>query len=126
MMLTRKSLERRTFLRGVGVTLALPFLDAMIPAFSKAAVSAPARRLGFYYIPNGAIMDRWTPNADGKSFEMTPILFAIRPARTSGICGDSLTFIQGRYRYYVRPLGSGAGRHVRRNQSHPICWRLRS
>ena len=61
MIITQKALPRRTFLRGVGATLALPFLDAMVPAASTVAriAAAPARRLGFIYIPNGVNQDQW-------------------------------------------------------------------
>ena len=63
MFITKKHLPRRTFLRGVGVTLALPLLDAMIPARTLLAQTAakPLPRLGFVYVPHGAIMDKWTP-----------------------------------------------------------------
>ena len=62
MIVTGKSLPRRTFLRGAGAALALPFLDAMVPALSAAArAAAPARRLGFVYVPNGVNWMRWTP-----------------------------------------------------------------
>jgi hypothetical protein len=76
MIITKMALPRRTFLRGVGAALALPLLDAMVPAFApivRSAANAP-RRLGFFYIPNGAIMDSWTPSALGAGFELTPIL----------------------------------------------------
>src|ERR671918_3163422 len=75
MFITKKHLHRRTFLRGMGVTLALPLLESMIPArtlLAQAAKAAP--RLGFVYIPHGAIMDKWTPAAEGAGFEFTPIL----------------------------------------------------
>ena len=107
MIVTRKSLERRTFLRGIGVTLALPFLDAMVPAFSKAAASAPVRRLGFYYIPNGAIMDHWTPAADGTAFEMTPILEPLAAHR------DQLTILTGLGHRNADNFGDGNGDHSR-------------
>jgi len=76
MFITRKSLPRRTFLKGVGVTLALPLLDAMIPARTLWAQTAAKAlpRLGFVYVPHGAIMDKWTPAAEGAGFEFTPIL----------------------------------------------------
>src|SRR5436190_22401104 len=76
MFITKKSLPRRTFLKGVGVTLALPVLDAMIPAGTLWA-QTPAKalaRLGFVYVPRGAIMDKWTPATEGAGFEFTPIL----------------------------------------------------
>jgi len=76
MYLTKKHLPRRTFLRGMGVTMALPLLDAMIPARTLLAQTAanPKARLGFVYVPHGAIMDKWTPAAEGAGFEFTPIL----------------------------------------------------
>jgi len=74
---TKKSLARRTFLRGLTATVALPFLDAMAPALS-AAPTAP-KRLGFVYFPNGAIMDQWIPKASGSGFEFTPTLAPLAP-----------------------------------------------
>jgi hypothetical protein len=76
MFITKKSLPRRTFLRGVGASLALPLLDSMIPARTLLAQTAaqPVSRLGFVYVPHGAIMDKWTPATVGGGFEYTPIL----------------------------------------------------
>jgi len=78
MIVTKKSLPRRTFLRGLGTTLALPLLDAMVPAMSAlgATPAAPAhlRRLGFVYIPMGCDIARWTPGAGGPLGELPPIL----------------------------------------------------
>jgi hypothetical protein len=85
MFVTRKALPRRTFLRGLSATVALPFLDAMSPALS-AATTAP-KRLGFVYFPNGAIMDKWIPKTDGIGFEFTPTLAPLEPYR------DQLTVI---------------------------------
>jgi hypothetical protein len=83
MFITKKSLPRRTFLRGVGATLALPLLDSMIPARTLLAQTAakPLPRLGFVYVPHGAIMDKWTPAAVGGGFEFTPILKPLEPFR---------------------------------------------
>src|SRR5712691_7577908 len=83
MFLTKKSLPRRTFLRGIGATLALPLLDAMVPARTLLAATAakPAARLGFVYLPHGAIMDRWTPAQEGANFEFSPILKPLEPFR---------------------------------------------
>jgi hypothetical protein len=83
MFITKKSLPRRTFLRGVGATLALPLLDSMIPARTLLAQTAakPLPRLGFVYIPHGAIMDQWTPATVGAGFEFTPILKPLEPFR---------------------------------------------
>ncbi len=76
MFVTKKHLPRRTFLKGVGVSMALPLLDSMIPARTLLAQTAarPLPRLGFVYIPHGAIMDKWTPATEGGGFEFTPIL----------------------------------------------------
>src|SRR5580692_5798775 len=76
MFITRMLLHRRTFLRGVGATVALPFLEAMVPAMTAAAKTAalPTRRFGGIYIPHGAIMDQWTPATVGTGFEFKPIL----------------------------------------------------
>ena len=67
MIIKKMSLPRRTFLRGLGTTLALPLLDAMVPAATALAKTAakPAPRLGFIYIPNGANMRQWTPARRG-------------------------------------------------------------
>ncbi|MEO8257569.1 MAG: DUF1552 domain-containing protein [Acidobacteriota bacterium] len=83
MMITKKHLPRRTFLRGVGATLALPLLEAMVPARTLLAqtAAAPAARLGFVYLPHGAIMDRWTPTTEGADFEFSPILKPLEPFR---------------------------------------------
>ena len=83
MFITKKSLPRRTFLRGMGATLALPLLDSMIPARTLLAQTAatPLPRLGFVYVPHGAIMDKWTPASVGAGFEFTPILKPLEPFR---------------------------------------------
>src|SRR5471030_2781621 len=75
MMITKKHLPRRTFLRGAGVAMALPFLDGMVPAFAAAKSTAanPVRRLGVVYIPNGTNMGEWTPKTEG-ALELTRIL----------------------------------------------------
>jgi len=64
MMILGKHLERRTFLRGVGTAVALPMLDAMVPAFARAASTKAPCRMGFVYVPNGIIMDQWTPKVE--------------------------------------------------------------
>src|SRR6267142_2780766 len=76
MMVFKKSIPRRTFLRGLGTALPLPLLDAMFPAFASAAQTASrkATRLSFFTVPNGIIMDKWTPAAEGSAYETTPIL----------------------------------------------------
>ncbi len=76
MMIFKKSIPRRTFLRGAGTALALPLLDAMLPAFGSPAETASktANRLSFFTVPNGIIMDKWTPAAVGSGYELTPVL----------------------------------------------------
>ena len=83
MNVNKKALSSRTFLRGVGATLALPFLDAMVPVFSTArAAAGPARRLGFIYIPMGANMGKWTPPGEGALTELSPILNSWLPFKS--------------------------------------------
>ena len=81
MFITKKHLSRRTVLRGVGATVALPLLDAMIPARTALAQTAanPTPHLGFIYFPHGAIMNQWTPAATGADFEISPILKPLEP-----------------------------------------------
>jgi len=82
MIITKKSLPRRTLLRGVGATIALPLLDAMVPAMTAQAktAAAPARRLGFVYIPMGANLSQWTPPGDsGQLGRMSRILESMEP-----------------------------------------------
>jgi Protein of unknown function (DUF1552) len=82
MFITRKHLSRRTFLQSAGATLALPFLESMIPAITAQAATNSGTRLGFVYIPHGAIMDKWTPKTEGSDFEFTPILKPLEPMRS--------------------------------------------
>ena len=81
MFITKKHLSRRTFLRGAGVAVGLPLLDAMMPAWTALAQTAasPKPRMGFMYLPHGAIMEQWTPAAEGTDFELTPILKPFAP-----------------------------------------------
>ena len=81
--MTMKALPRRTVLRGLGVTLGLPLLDAMVPVLSAAAraVTRPVHRFQAIYVPNGMAMDYWTPKADGRGFALTPILSPLEAHR---------------------------------------------
>jgi hypothetical protein len=81
--LTAKSLPRRTVLRGLGGTLALPFLEAMLPAFSLRgqAVAKPVHRFQTFYVPNGMAMPYWSPKGEGNAFELSPILEPLAPYR---------------------------------------------
>jgi hypothetical protein len=78
-----KSLPRRTVLRGIGTTVALPFLEAMLPPFSRRAQAAakPVRRFLAFYVPNGMAMEYWTPKGEGAGFELSPILEPLAPFR---------------------------------------------
>ena len=78
--ITAKSLPRRTVLRGLGTTMALPFLDAMFPPFLRAAVK-PAHRFQAFYVPNGMAMEYWVPKGEGNAFELSPILEPLAPFR---------------------------------------------
>ena len=84
MIITKKALPRRTFLRGMGATLALPLLDAMVPAATAMAATPakPVRRLGFVFMPMGCDITRWTPGGtDGKLGELSPILSSLAPVQ---------------------------------------------
>src|SRR5437660_4619349 len=89
MIITKKALPRRTFLRGMGATMALPLLDAMIPAMTALAKTPakPVRRLGFVYMPMGCDVARWTPAATGRLADLSPTLQSLAPV------ADQLTVI---------------------------------
>ena len=91
MIITRKALSRRTVLRGLGASLALPLLDGMVPALTALGrtPAGPTRRLGIVYVPNGIVMDEWTPATAGAGFELTPILSPLARFR------DRLTVVTG-------------------------------
>jgi hypothetical protein len=101
MFITKKHLHRRTFLKGAGVAVALPLLDAMIPASTALAKTAAAAkmRLGYFYFPHGAIMDKWTPAKEGTDYELSPILAPLKPYQ------NQLTVISG---LGNRPAESGS------------------
>jgi Protein of unknown function (DUF1552) len=83
MMIYKQAIPRRTFLRGIGATLALPLLDGMVPAFASSASEATGRpnRLSIVYPPTGMIMDKWTPATEGAGFELSPIMGSLAPFR---------------------------------------------
>jgi hypothetical protein len=105
MIIEKKALPRRALLKGMGVTLALPFLDAMVPALG-AAPTAP-RRLGFVYIPNGAVMSKWQPPGDGALHELTPTLAPLAPFK------DQITIPVGLSQRMAEAFGDGNGDHSR-------------
>jgi hypothetical protein len=110
MFITKKHLSRRSLLRGVGVTMALPLLDSMVPAQTllQKTAAKPSTRLGFVYIPHGAIMDKWTPATEGKGFEFTPILKPLEPFK------DQVNVISG--------LGHRAADSTAVHSLSPTTW----
>ena len=109
MIIKKLALPRRTFLRGMGATLALPLLDAMVPAVSALGqtAAAPVKRLGFIYIPNGANMAKWTPATDGRGFDLSPTLSPLEPVREHVIVPTGLAQRQ------AEAWGDGNGEHSR-------------
>jgi len=118
MTIFKKALGRRTFLRGIGATVALPLLDAMVPAFTPIVKSAarPISRLGFIYTPNGYIRDKWVPiGQKGANFKFTPTLNALEPFR------DQLTIVSGLGQKQAFPLGDPPGTHSRCSGTWITC-----
>jgi hypothetical protein len=113
MIATRKHLARRTFLKGMGAVVALPVLDAMTPAFARAAQlqKAPVR-LAFTYVPNGIVMTDWTPAAEGAAFEFTRIMKPLEPFRNDMLVLSGLAHKNG------AALGDGPGDHARAGASY--------
>src|SRR5215204_2491893 len=119
MFITKKALDRRTVLRGMGAALALPLLDAMVPAgVALAQTSArPLRRLGFVYMPNGVArnftgINYWTPVGEGANFELSQILTPLAPYR------DRLTVVSGLAQHQADAFDDGAnGDHTRGTSS---------
>jgi hypothetical protein len=109
MIITKSSLPRRTFLRGVGTAVALPLLDAMVPALalSKGSGAKPSLRLAFLYVPNGIIMKDWTPSSEGAAFEFPRTLKPVERFR------ERLLVLSGLDHYNGQSLGDGAGDHAR-------------
>ena len=115
MIVTRMTLPRRTFLRGVGAAVALPFLDAMVPAFPgrhAALAAAPVRRLGFLYLPDGMAIgnsgvNHWRPKGEGNNFELSPILTPLAPFR------DRMVIVGGLSHKQADAAGDGNGDHTR-------------
>jgi hypothetical protein len=110
MIITKMCLPRRTFLRGLGATIALPLLDSMVPALTAISrtAAAPVRRLGIFYVPNGMAMKYWVPKAEGRTFDLPRTLEPLAPHR------DHLTVLSGLVSRCAFPLpGEGGGDHAR-------------
>jgi hypothetical protein len=109
MIVIKKAISRRTVLRGLGATVGLPLLDAMVPAMTALA-QTPAkvvRRLGAVYHPNGVIYDKWLPTGVGSNFELSPTLAGLAPFK------DKLVVVTGLYADQAEALGDGGGDHSR-------------
>jgi hypothetical protein len=113
MFITKKFLSRRTFLQGVGATVALPLLDSMVGAQTPVRQSAAASKTRFisFYVPHGATMDKWTPATEGTGFAFTEILKPLEPFR------DRINIVSGLAHPYVAGAGgadvSAGANHTR-------------
>src|SRR5262245_44719315 len=120
MFLTKNPLPRRTFLKGVGAAVALPYLDAMLPKLR--AQAAPVRRFGAIYMPHGAMMDQWTPVTSGADFEFSPILRPLTPFRdrvtvVSNLSGPPIVANGG---HAVAPAGYLSGHSPKQTEGEDI------
>lgn len=106
MIVTRRHLPRRMFLKGMGAAIALPMLDAMTPALAATRRTAPVR-LGFTYVPNGITMEEWTPAAAGRAFDYSRVLKPLEPFRKDTLVLSGLAQRNG------NALGDGPGDHAR-------------
>ncbi len=113
MIITRKHLSRRTFLRSAGAVIGLPLLDAMIPAlgWARGARQQAPTRLCFVYVPNGMVMQNWTPATQGKDFAFTPILKPLEKFREHTLVLSHLMC------HNANALGDGPGDHARASAS---------
>ena len=112
MMITRKVLPRRAFLRGMGTAVALPFLEAMVPAMAAVRNAKPPVRMAFVYVPNGIIMNGWNPEYEGKLTELPRILKPLEPFKQDILMLGNLTHNAG------RALLDGPGDHGRCSASY--------
>jgi hypothetical protein len=122
MFITNMSLPRRTFLQGVGATVALPLLEAMLPAFKASAAAEPVRRFGAVYVPHGKIMAEWTPQTAGANFEFSRILKPLEPFRNqvtvvSSLSGPPIVANGG---HAVAPAGFLSGHRPKQTEGEDI------
>jgi hypothetical protein len=114
MILSKKHLPRRTFLKGMGATIALPMLDAMTPAlsaFGRSAAQSPLR-MAFTYVPNGITMADWTPKGAGAAFELSRVMKPMAPFR------QDMSILSGLAHRNGMALGDGPGDHARAAASY--------
>lgn len=107
MFVTQKAMSRRSVLKGMGVAISLPFLDAMVPAFAKGAAGNAPVRLAWFYVPNGIDMRNWTPAAEGVLDALPSVLTPLAPMKNELLVLSNLTTNWG------RPLQDGPGDHGR-------------
>jgi hypothetical protein len=112
MIVTRKHLQRRTFLKGIGAAIGLPLLDSMVPAFAAKSETAAPVRLAFTYLPNGIIMKDWTPGTAGKDFELPGSLKPLAPFR------EQMLVLTGLKDNTGNALGDAGGDHARASASY--------
>jgi hypothetical protein len=114
MIVTKKAISRRTVLRGVGVTLSLPLLDAMVPALTafQNTAAKPVRRLGVVYHPNGVVYENWLPKGEGASFEFSRVLAPFESFR------NRVIVVTGLADNTAEALGDGGGDHSRASGSY--------
>jgi hypothetical protein len=112
MIITGTHLPRRTFLRGLGASIALPMLDAMTPALAKAAPAGGPKRLVFTYVPNGVSMTGWTPTGTGAGFELSTVLKPLAAHKQDMLVLTGLAQRNG------MALGDGPGDHARAAASY--------
>ena len=112
MFITRHTLPRRTFLRGMGTAVALPFLDAMTPALARAQSRKAPVRMAFVYVPNGMDMRHWNPDYEGKLLDLPQILRPLEAHKDDILLLSNLTHNTG------RALLDGAGDHGRCSGSY--------
>ena len=116
----RHALHRRTFLKGVGATLGLPLLEAMLPKSGFAAQSAGApKRMAFVFVPNGVIVPEWTGKGDGTNWQLSPTLEPLAKVK------DQVCVMTGLMQDNARHKGDGAGDHARSSAAfltgaHPV------
>ena len=108
MFVTKKAISRRTVLRGMGATVALPLLDAMVPAFATAAATRAVVRFGCVYHPNGVIYDKWQPTGEGRNYELSPTLKGLEPFKDQIIV--VIAFARQAFQEFDHPAG----------QRHPV------
>src|SRR5689334_2628755 len=109
--MSNRPISRRTLLRGIGAAVAVPWLDAMTPAFSSPTAGSTSAsfptRLGFIYVPNGKNMDDWTPKADGADYELPSILQPLKDLKAD------FSILTGLTADKARAHGDGGGDHAR-------------